>query len=267
WILDRTSGANTVSVTLSWDSNSGGVGSLPDLRVARWDGAKWANHGNGGTTGNTTTGAIISNALISSFSPFTLGSTSFAANPLPIELNYFKAKKKDQHVELNWQTASEINNNFFTVERSSDAVNFEEIGIVDGAGNSNQVLDYSLLDFNPLKGSAYYRLKQTDFDGAFEYSDLVHAYFTNRHKGKFEVYPNPVTNNFLNVGLMIEDQSNYNISLYNLFGERVISKDIILEEGLNKIGLQISSSVVSGSYLLVITKEGEIVETNTIILN
>jgi len=76
-------------------------------------------------------------------------------------------------VLLNWATGSEINNDYFTLERSRDAVDAEIIGFIDGAGNSSHTLHYQFIDHDPLPGISYYRLKQTDYDGSFEYSQWV----------------------------------------------------------------------------------------------
>jgi hypothetical protein len=76
WMLDRTAGSSNVAVTLSWDTRSCGVSNLADLRVARWDGTQWTDKGNGGTTGNTTAGTVVSGAAVNGFGPFTLASTS-----------------------------------------------------------------------------------------------------------------------------------------------------------------------------------------------
>lgn len=95
-----------------------------------------------------------------------------AGPALPIELVRFDAILQNRIVDLTWQTASEHNNDFFTVERSADSYNFEAIANLDGAGNSTELLSYATQDLYPLNGVSYYRLKQTDFDGAFEYSDL-----------------------------------------------------------------------------------------------
>jgi hypothetical protein len=98
---------------------------------------------------------------------------SYINNPLPIELLNFSAKSIDNAVQLTWATAAEINNDFFTIERSSDGNNWEIISYVYGAGNSNYVIDYEYTDEMPLEGISYYRLKQTDFDGQFEYFTSV----------------------------------------------------------------------------------------------
>ena len=93
---------------------------------------------------------------------------------LPIELLAFNAKRNDRYVELTWRTATEINNNYFTVERSLDGKSFTSIGNMSGAGNSSNPRDYKLIDSSPIQNeTSYYRLKQTDFDGEYSYSDIV----------------------------------------------------------------------------------------------
>jgi len=91
------------------------------------------------------------------------GPLNFGAAPLPITLVSFEAVVKDNTVQLTWITSSEINNDFFTMERSFDAKNWEELLIVNGAGNSNQFLSYMETDFNPLEGISYYRFKTNRF--------------------------------------------------------------------------------------------------------
>jgi hypothetical protein len=93
----------------------------------------------------------------------------FLNSPLPIELISFQAIINDQKVEIRWTTATEINNDFFTMERSLDARDWGILGTVNGAGTTSQVQKYSFTDNFPHDGIAYYRLKQTDFDGSFEY--------------------------------------------------------------------------------------------------
>ena len=188
WIIDRTNGTSSPRVTLSWDVNSCGVTNLSELLVVRWNGVKWKDHGNGGTTGNTTAGTIITSTPVSSFSPFTLASTT-NANPLPIELTVFSATPNGQQVNLTWITESEVNNDYFSIERSNDALNWEELERVNGAGNSNISLEYKAIDEFPLKGVSYYRLKQTDYNGDFSYSDVKTVRFNH---SDIVIYPNPV---------------------------------------------------------------------------
>ncbi len=92
---------------------------------------------------------------------------------LPIELISFKGEPYNDYNLLKWITASETNNDYFTIERSFDAIDFQVVGRVDGAGNSTSNLSYSLTDMKPYAGVTYYRLKQTDYNGDFTISDMI----------------------------------------------------------------------------------------------
>jgi hypothetical protein len=108
---------------------------------------------------------------------------------LPVSLIYFNARVNDNNVLIEWQTASEKFNDYFTVERSSDGNIFNPIAIIDGAGNSNDLLNYTYIDQWPLPKISYYRLKQTDFNGDFTYSKVVAVRMNI--EGLFAIYPNP----------------------------------------------------------------------------
>lgn len=93
--------------------------------------------------------------------------------PLPVELLKFSAEPGNKHVVCEWSTASELNNDYFTVERSKNGVDFESLGIVSGAGTSSNRSDYRFVDQNPQYGVSYYRIKQTDYDGTSTHSRSV----------------------------------------------------------------------------------------------
>ncbi|MBK8949207.1 MAG: hypothetical protein IPM68_10250 [Flavobacteriales bacterium] len=180
WTIDRSAGTPNATVVLSWDTpESCGVTALPDLRVARWDGAIWLDRGNGATTGNTITGTVATAVQQTAFSPWTLASVS-AQNPLPVELLSFSARPDGDRVRLDWATATERNNAFFTVERSADNTAFSAVVEVDGAGDSQQQLDYTAYDPAPLPGLSYYRLRQTDHDGTSTVSGAVAVQFADQ---------------------------------------------------------------------------------------
>ena len=187
--MDRTNGSSNVNVSLSWDDRSCGVGNLSQLRVVRWDGAKWADHFNGGTTGNTTNGTVVTASAVTSFSPFTLASTT-RQNPLPVSLIEFDATLNGDKVDLKWSTASEINNDYFTLEKSIDGKKWTNFHAEEGAGNSNTLINYAAIDEEPYNNVSYYRLKQTNFDGHSQYSQIVSI--NNLNGSLISVYPNPV---------------------------------------------------------------------------
>jgi len=116
--------------------------------------------------------------------------TIYYINPLPIELISFEGEAEDGNVVLKWITASETNNDYFTIEKSRDAFTYEVVTTVEGAGNSNTIQRYSATDINANHGVSYYRLKQTDFDGKYKYSNIIAV--QNSKIGKIRIYPNPL---------------------------------------------------------------------------
>lgn len=124
---------------------------------------------------------------------FILGSTS--NNILPIELISFDAFQADRVVNLKWITASEVNNDYFTVQKTKDGLTWETVGTVDGAGTSTEVKSYSLLDSNPYTEVSFYRLVQTDFDGTVVYSDWKSVALMSDQA--ISIYPNPTKDNIV----------------------------------------------------------------------
>lgn len=200
WILNRTGGTSNVAVTLSWNTNSGGVGNISTLRVARWDASssKWLDEGsNGSPTGNTTAGTVTSAAAVSTFSspnsPFTLG-TADNFNTLPVELTNFScALQPENVVRLTWITRSELNNDSFEVERSVNGAPFTLIGSVKGAGTTSSQHNYLFNDNSPVTGRIYYRLAQIDFDGKKTYSEVC-SVEVEAVLPQVSIYPNPAAN-------------------------------------------------------------------------
>lgn len=141
----------------------------------------------------TCTGAITLNWT--GHSNANCGGTTCASGvqSLPVEYVFFDAKLKEKDVELSWVTASEINNEGFEIQKSSNAFEWQTIGWINGAGNSQERQDYQFIDKDPFDGNNYYRLKQIDFDGNFEYSTLQSIRFEPENS-ILEVFPNPVVN-------------------------------------------------------------------------
>ncbi|WP_192823136.1 T9SS type A sorting domain-containing protein [Rufibacter sp. LB8] len=116
------------------------------------------------------------------------------STPLPVTMISFTGKLQTNGVLLNWKTASEKDNDFFEVERSTDGKNFQMIGKVKGNGTTTIEMDYSFLDAASVNGTVYYRLRQVDFDGKFEYTKIISV----KSKAvaiqvEAKVYPNPAT--------------------------------------------------------------------------
>ena len=201
--------------------------------------------------------------------PITLNSSS--ANTastdctiLPIELMSFDANASENGNELSWQTLSEINNDYFILETSKDARNFQAIGSVKGAGNSNEMLSYYFIDKNLIASITYYRLKQVDFDGKFSYSDIISV--KRIGEGEVVISPNPVKD-VLHIELKTAQAGNYSLIVVDILGA-VIEKNIHLPKGNNNIKLDVFTNLSQGFYVLKIVNENNtVIATEKIVKN
>ncbi len=167
-----------------------------------------------------------------------------ASVALPVSLLSFDAKlKRDNVVHLDWEVSSETNNDFYTIERSSDGSTWNQLMRIDGAGNANSSLEYSAIDRDPLKGTSYYRLKQTDLDGRFEYLQ-IRSIETN--DVKIEFYPNPVDDKLTILGSKDELRD---ISIYNLSGQEIIIGDRDWSQDQGELVIDMST-LKAGIYFL-----------------
>jgi hypothetical protein len=171
-------------------------------------------------------------------------------SPLPVTLISFKAQQKNNGVYLTWTTSSEINNEFFTIESSIDGENFKAIKKIRGAGFSNEILNYAYLDDKPYIGINYYRLKQTDYDGNYTYSDII-AVNVKKLENKFSVYPNPIWNSQFTISGLINEEK-YTISLCDLSG-RIIKT--ISAEFTNEIIFKVENDITKGYYFVIVQSD------------
>ncbi|WP_294676575.1 T9SS type A sorting domain-containing protein [uncultured Fluviicola sp.] len=190
WMLDRTTGSSDVAVTLSWDTRSCGVTNLSDLRVARWDGAQWTDKGNGGTTGTTAAGTVVSSAAVTGFGPFTLASSTLT-NPLPVELVTFAANCEQEKAVLRWSTESEYNNDYFSIESSLNAQDWQTAATIEGSGTTSDLSNYLWVDASNRGRDMYYRLSQTDYNGTTTVHEPVYLSSCSETDSRLSIYPNP----------------------------------------------------------------------------
>lgn len=162
-------------------------------------------------------------------------------------------KNNDYGVVLSWRTSSEINNDYFTIERSKDGVEFEELFKIPGVGNSNDINNYVSVDESPYNGVSYYRLKQTDFDGKVEYFDIVVVDISNITNLK--LYPNPV-NSILTLSLESKlGNSRIKLNVYNAQGRLILNQSNDLDKGMNNIQLNMEK-YSQGMYFISIEQGG-----------
>lgn len=186
------------------------------------------------------------------------GGNGGGTGALPVDLIEFDAVAIGPQVaQLNWATASELNNSHFVIERSYDAQNFEEVGIVQGNGNSNETLDYSYTDNTIDNGISivYYRLRQVDYDGQNELSVFRNLNFDKLKVSEHVlVYPNPFIN-LVNVNIANKNVKRFSIAISSLNGTEVYLDNQYDNTGTVTIDL---SKYKAGVYVLAITTKNEV---------
>jgi len=221
WQVDVQDSATTADLTFSFDPSTEAPTSGTGLIYAQC----WNNINTWMSPLPSQTNPSLGKVVL--FTNRTYGTYGLAkgSSPLPLELINFSATlNKNKTVDVAWETAAEINNDYFTVERSKDAIEFEKVGIVDGAGNSTILLNYGIVDEQPYNGISYYRLKQTDYNGNFSYSDIVAVNNQGDGSAKANIFPNPMTERaYVAVNLSIKNAGDLSFELYNVLGENVLS--------------------------------------------
>jgi hypothetical protein len=190
-----------------------------------------------------------------SFSSFRiLGTSSSNFTVLPVELIRFEVKAiNEEYLQLTWVTASEVNNAGFEIERSVDGIQFITIGYVEGQGTTNDLTEYILDDRNVLGGiNYYYRLKQKDFDGTYSYSDIRMGRLSEVNTILIsELYPNP-TDGIAFIDIVSPEEMKMRLEILNMLGQRLGSREIIINKGYNKITLH-SNEIASGTYMIMLS--------------
>ena len=173
-----------------------------------------------------------------------------------VEMLSFTTTMDNKKVNIMWSTASETNNDYFIVERSEDMDNWQFVCKVNGAGNSTTTQNYSIIDYGAVSGTFYYRLIQTDFNGKTELCLPPFSVISENTSVKPEVsyFPNPFTSD-LNVDIKNVSVENATLDIYDILGDKILEKNIDIEQpGNNKITLNLSSLPV-GVYFVKFTSE------------
>ncbi|MEZ4916276.1 MAG: T9SS type A sorting domain-containing protein [Chitinophagales bacterium] len=196
---------------------------------------------------------------IANFSTF--GGGWFVNQPdgtiLPVEMLYLEAKPiNNEYIQLDWATATEINNEGFELQRSTDGKEFSTIAWIDGHGNSQSVIAYNYNDKEVIAlQTYYYRLKQVDFDGKTEYSKIVSSKLNDSNKTVFEVtlIPNP-TKGTGKVSINTTSAENITFKVYSSIGKVVLEKALLLEKGLNQFDIHLEN-LATGTYNVILYGE------------
>jgi hypothetical protein len=271
WDVGRGAvGVGNARVTLHWESGwYSRINSCADLKVSHWTGADWENVGGTVAPGSNCQMVVqglagpgsITSDVLSSFSPEAFGNVNPGVNPLPIELLSFEVTTVENDVNISWATATEINNDYFTIERSLDAVTFIDIKNIKSEatnGNSTTKIDYSTTDNNLASGKYYYRLKQTDFDGKFSYSSVEFAEINDSYSNNtyFNILPNPNNGKdfkiWFNSSISQIDES-VTVEIVNMFGQTQLTYEYILKGQGVEIPVELNNILNSGVYMIKIS--------------
>ncbi len=181
---------------------------------------------------------------------------------LPVELIDFYGRVINEKIQLKWTTAIELNNLGFEIQKSKEGIDWEVIDFVEGLGTTNDVNEYQYQDKNPYKGINHYRLKQIDFDGTFEYSNVIAVEYENPEMN-FNVFPNP-SNGLIN--LQIDNPSNQEIKIKVLdnIGRRITESEIIQGESNLQKEMEIKRS---GIYIITVQIRDEVFYEKIVINN
>jgi hypothetical protein len=255
WIISEAiAGGSNATVTLGWPGTDELGGFVRGSSyVARHNGTSWVKGSASAATGSNPYSQTLTG--VTSFSPFGVGSGS----ALPVKLLSFAASKQNKNVNLKWMTASEINNNYFELQRSIDGKTFAAIAKVKGNGTTNIVSNYSYLDEfvgSPLSaGNIYYRLIQVDFDNTQTTSQVVTVNMaTSTSKMSMSISPNPFTDVTTVYVSALEDHEVI-LTITDIQGRVVSTKKVELSEGENQI--TIDEITYNGMYFVNIITEAE----------
>ena len=266
YVEEAVGGGSQVTLTAQWNAGDeledlakpGSAFNRLNCFISHYDAISgWDS---GSQTGATASGSgpyTISRDSITSFSPFGVEDPS----ALPITLIDFTAKAEGKKVRLDWETGSEENNDFFTVERSLDGKKFEKVFTKKGAGNSKVNQFYFGYDANPYTGVSYYRLKQTDFDGKFAYSDIVSVKVAGEQVTSeidVNVYPNPVTSQLIHVDLKAQNNATYTMRIINEIGQQIFTDTYDAFVGNNSYEIHLPNAV-TGLYIVEISNQNKLV--------
>jgi autotransporter-associated beta strand protein len=196
---------------------------------------------------------------------FTNACTSVGSSILPIELIYFNATCSDNKVDLPWSTASETNNDYFTIERSKDGEIWETVTVVKGAGNSNSTIDYNAQDNSPSSNVSYYRLKQTDFNGKTVSFNPVAVSCNSNSTDYFVLKPNPAIDE-VTCSVVSSEDNNAIIEIINYLGQKMFFNNYNLTKGFNDIKFDISK-YSNGIYTVIVySSDGKIINSKQLVI-
>lgn len=259
WFISEASvGGSDATLTFQWNGSDELSGfDRSSIEFVHYGGTSWDPIGTSSAAGGGPYTSSVSN--VNSFSPFAVGDGD---TPLPVELNAFTAQFNGKTVDLKWETASELNNDYFIVERSTDMKVFEEISSMKGHGTTNEQNTYEVEDVNPFAGTNYYRLTQVDFDGTSKTYEPVKVEVPLMGNISAHVFPVPVQEDYFNLQIHGVDKSlEAKIQILNINGKVIHEEEIFVDKDTGFDGkINLGTSLPKGIYILEIKTPNPIIK-------
>jgi PKD repeat protein len=253
--LNHVTGTNAANITIYFDDAADGVSSVANTLMTQWGfgvtPVQWRDLGT--VTPVAAASPALSKVTKSAWNTFTTENFNIAPQsiPLPVELINLHAVCTGTGVNVMWETISEINSNYFSVERSENGISFEEVGVLSAAGNSSTVREYKFTDdFTPAK-TVYYRLVQVDFDHrSYSYNPLAVNCRISGTDDYADVFPNPFSKD-ASLLLNIRESGKVVLLVSNTLGETVRSFSFNLKKGTHELPLSLDD-LAPGFYSMVV---------------
>ena len=256
WDINRTSGSDNATISVAWTSSStyGTENWNHDISTMLWayfDGSDWNSIGST-ASGSSVSGSLTTSSVNSNWGNenFTLAATNATFPPLPVDIISFNGQCDNNFPQIEFVVASQINNEFFTIERSVNLIDWEEVGYIAGGGTTNEIITYNWSEEALLNGTKYYRLSLTDINDDVKYSNPIAIECENEID--FHLYPNPAFN-FINIAFNFDYFQNEetNLNIRTLTGKIIKSVPVSLSKGYNNMEIDLKD-LPKGIYLLTI---------------
>lgn len=273
WYIDVTNTGAAVTTNLTFDFSDAGITGVTPSTASNYKLLYRSGITGPWTIVATATSVAGDQVIFSGYNfasntndgHYTIGTLNNNISPLPIQLLSFNAVLNDDAVDVYWATASETNNHFFSVERSKDGELWAEVARVNGAGQSNQLIEYADRDNNPLAGVSYYRLKQTDYDGHFTYSNVVVVKNNKKQQGDFTLYPNPSEGNYINMNFSGFGDEDVLVVIRDIQGKEHYSRVHTLMDKGQVVAVDLEDRLPAGTYLVVASSEEMLISKKLVV--
>jgi hypothetical protein len=263
WYIDITNTSTAITADIEFDFSDAGIPGTPGVITNYVLLYRPVNSGNWtelATASSTPGDRIKFNAYtFVNDGYYTIGTHNYTSSTLPVSLLNFSAMQRESAVQVKWETASELNNKFFTLERSGDATGYQEIGTIGSKalnGSSSNQLEYEYTDMNPIEGINYYRLKQTDINGETKVYAPVSVLHEKERNISFVLYPNPNKGEFFIDFAGVENNHEIGVEVFDMQGRRVYDQSFFsADSGNGSFEIIPDKPLETAQYLVKITVE------------